>query len=200
MWFITILITKDYTKSIWSAIDADKRNIYTSDMKVNLFFQLAFVFISLSFLYTSFTSLVYATEETTEYSGITPDKPFRYSLKRAGEKVTTIFLSLFNKKGLGNFEVDLLVNRAKELFYIAENKDLTLMETTVSRYITQTGLVIEQFEAKSISSEKILSETKEWQVKFEKYRDNFPSQSAMWLLLQQAADSTKGLESQIQEK
>ena len=155
-----------------------------------------FVFLIISPVYKQ----VNANTDLTNYSGITPDKTIRYPLKRIKEKVSVIFLSLFNKKSLGSYQLKLLNDRTNELFYLAEHDKLPFIETAVSRYITQVGLVKDQLELDNVSGGKVTALLAGVYDKFEKLRDEFPAQSSMWLLYQQASDSTKVLVSDAQSK
>ncbi len=164
---------------------------------------LIFSFISIFYITAKFATVetIYAqTNYNSQYEKVNPDNETKYKLKRFGEKVNIIILNLFNKQEVGKYELKLLRRRAFELVYVSDNKQISLIETTVSRYITQTGFVKEQFEAKKIDAGEIQEVLSGLHNKFEELRDNNPAQSANWLLLQQAADSTEVLENEIHAK
>lgn len=129
----------------------------------------------------------------------TPNQTLAFTIKRIREKISLTWLGFFNKKGLGEYTAQLAKERGTELIYVSEHEKDQYLETSVSRYITQLGLLGEQYDAKNVSADTISSDLAGFDTKFEQLRDVFPSQTAQWLLMQQSVDTTKVLLSKVHE-
>ena len=140
------------------------------------------------------------TTTTAVSSIVTPNQTVAFTIKRFREKISLTWLGFFNQKGLGSYSVQLVKERADELVYIAEHDKAQYLETAVSRFITQTGLLSEQFDAKNVEAPDITNLLQGYPEKFSKLRDAYPSQTAQWLLMQQVVDTTQVLASKVQEK
>jgi hypothetical protein len=131
---------------------------------------------------------------------IAPSQTFSFTIKRIREKISLTWLGFFNPKGLGSYSAQLTKERADELIYVSEHEKAQYIETAVSRLITQVGLLSEQYDAKNASSEQVLNAVQGYPEKLERLRDDYPSQTAQWILMQQAVDTVKVLASKVQEK
>jgi len=126
---------------------------------------------------------------------INPDSAFQYRLKRLGEKFRTITTNIFNKSKTGELMLELTQKRAKELLYIVDKQKTEHLEITTSRFITYTGLLTNELK-EGVNKEEVANKMKVYIAPLTKLRDNFPAQTAQWLFLQQAIDSTNVLLSQ----
>lgn len=138
--------------------------------------------------------------QTLKVSSITtPNQTFSYTIKRLREKISLTWLGFFNQKGLGSYNAYLARERGNELIYISEHEKDQYLETSVSRYITQLGLLGEQYDAENVNTETISTALEGFDAKFQELRDTFPSQTAQWLLMQQSVDTTQVLLSKVHE-
>lgn len=127
------------------------------------------------------------------------DQPIRFALKRMSEKTHMIWLQLVNKGQIGTFAAELADRRFKELqFILAREYNESYIETTVSRYITYLGLLGEKFDNKQVSAEIIQKTITPHKELLPQFRDQFPSQTAQWIMLEQALDSVTVLHSRSQ--
>jgi len=138
-------------------------------------------------------------ENNTQYQSVNPDNTMRYWFKRFGEKLKLARLGIFSKNKIGDYTVELLEKREKELLYIAENKKLGHLETTSSRYITTVGQITELLELEKVTEDSLINQLDGYKEGLSKTRDLFAANSAQWLLLQQSLDSTNVLLSKAQE-
>lgn len=138
-------------------------------------------------------------QNVTVSSITTPNQTLSFTIKRFREKISLTWLGFFNKKGLGEYTAQLAKERGNELIYISEHEKDQYLETTVSRYITQIGLLSEQYDAQNVSTETISAALEGFDTKFQELRDIFPSQTAQWLLMQQSVDTTQVLLSKVHE-
>ena len=129
---------------------------------------------------------------------VNPDYAFQYKLKRLGEKFRNITTNLFNKSKAGDLMLELTQKRAKELLYIADKQKIEHLETATSRYITYTGLLSEA-SINGFNKVEIINAMEKYVSPLTRLRDKNPAQSAEWLLLQQALDSTNVLISKSRE-
>jgi len=149
----------------------------------------------------SLQGFVYAQENPAgiEFERVNPDKTTRYKLKRLSEKITLTRLNLMKSKNIGNFYLDLVEKRGKELIYINQTEKLAYLESTTSRYITYVGLFTETYDNNKEGidvnrANRILSQQKEL---FMKEKEKYEYGSSQWLLVQQAIETADVLQSKI---
>lgn len=118
----------------------------------------------------------------SQYESVNPNS-LLYHLKRLGEEITLFFL--FDTDRRKKYNTHLLTIRFKELIYIINFRKTGFLDETISRYNVFVGKVKNYYESK----EKI----NKYIVILEKLRDMYPANSAYWLYIQQAIDSTKNL-------
>lgn len=133
------------------------------------------------------------------YEKINPDSTIRYSLKRIIEKVEGVKVDIFDRNQKNRFMVKLSNRRLLELKYIIENNKLFYLEKSSSRYITQLGLISEELDKNKIDADFIKSNLETHTKVLESLKDKFPSQTAQWLLVQQARDTSKSILSKASE-
>ena len=136
------------------------------------------------FLFSFLIFPVFGSEEPFKYESINPDSLI-YPLKRITEKVKFILVSGDRNRSKYNFE--LLNTRFNELVYIVNYKKGGFLQETVSRYNSLVGQIKKQGFVKD--QDKIQKYTNI----LETLRDKHPANSASWLLLQQAIDTTKSI-------
>jgi hypothetical protein len=141
------------------------------------------------------TTTAFAQSDEITYERVNPNQTFQFTIKRATEKFQMIFLTFFNKKGIGPYTAKLVSRRAAELVYIVENKKSVYLETSVSRFITYVGFLSEYLDSGNVSKEQVLEAIGNNKEEFERLRDMYPSQTFSWILLQQAADTADVLSS-----
>lgn len=150
----------------------------------------------LIFLSTAF-SVAYAKEEKlitdqelnsmgfTKYESINPDSLF-YPLKRVGEKVRSFFI--LNKEGKEGYSFKLLDTRFNELVYIINIQKTGFLDEVVNRYNSTIGDIKSNFNP---------TKNKDQLIKYAKMlgilRDQYSSNSAYWLYIQQAVDTTNSV-------
>ncbi|SRR4030066_1144413 len=116
------------------------------------------------------------------YEKLNPDS-LLYIFKRVDEKVDYFFIN--NKEKKSEYYKNILGKRYKELVYIINVEKTGFLEETASRYIS----LVEQMKSDdvySLSNEEV----KQRILILEKLRDNYPSNTPYWLIIQQAIDTT----------
>ncbi len=149
-----------------------------------------FIFFSLGLALGVFhPEVAYAQDSSVVYESVNPDQPFKYRLKRLGEKITMVRLNVFSKESIGEFTAKLVSRREREILYIVEKDKIDLLETTTSRYISLIGTIKEMLEIGSIKKEVVTENIINHSDELALARDHYPANSAQWLLVQQAKDS-----------
>ncbi len=120
-----------------------------------------------------------------EYESINPDSLI-YPLKRMGEKVKSLIFS--GQENKSKYAFELLNVRFNELVYIANYQKSGFITEVVNRYNTSIGqLKAANYQVNNkpqlLNFLKIL----------ETMRDRHPANSASWLILQQAVDTTRSI-------
>lgn len=121
-----------------------------------------------------------------------------YTFKRAIEKVQEKLL--FNQEKKINFEARLLEKRVSELNFLVNKKKLTPIERASQRLSAQSGVYVQELErAKSNNIEGVLTKFNDYRNLLGILRDNFPANSAYWLLIQQNIDTLNVLAEKIND-
>jgi len=97
-----------------------------------------------------------------------------FSIKRLSEKLQTELIFINNQKA--DFENILIKRRLSELSILVNNKELSQIETSGSRFMTQ------------IQSSKNPVITEDMLIQLSDLRDTFQANSSYWLIIQQCID------------
>src|SRR4030042_5618265 len=161
-----------------------------SSSKLNKY-RLVLTFVALIFYFFLFAGEIYPNMYLQNelknygfggYEKLNPDS-LLYIFKRVDEKVT--YLLITDEKKKSEYYKKLLEKRYKELVYIINIEKTGFLEETASRYIS----LVEQMKSDdvySLSNEEV----KQRILILEKLRDNYPSNTPYWLIIQQAIDTT----------
>lgn len=134
--------------------------------------------------------LIYA--QSAESFGLTtqltlPGDP-KYPAKRLKEKVTELFK--FTHKSKSAYREVLLEKRLSELVSLIENKNINDVANSTQRFAYQAGkLAEESYNDSSERKDEIIALFEKYKPILDKMRDNFPANSAFWLLSQQDIDT-----------
>lgn len=123
----------------------------------------------------------------SQYESVNPNS-LLYHLKRLGEK--TILFFLFDADRKGKYNTYLLNIRFKELIYIINFEKTGFLTETINRYNVFVAKTKSYYKNTDSNSQNI----KNFVNILEKLRDMYPSNSAYWLSIQQAIDSTRNLQ------
>jgi len=117
------------------------------------------------------------------FERLNPDS-LLYLFKRVNEKAIVFFIRDEEKQS--EYYSKLLDKRFKELVYIINVEKTGFLEEAAGRYITLIGQM-KRDGVYTISKER----TKIYTFILEKLRDNYPSNTSYWLIIQQAIDTTR---------
>ncbi|MBL7036443.1 hypothetical protein ISR94_01155 [Candidatus Microgenomates bacterium] len=148
------------------------------------------VFVLLFVFLVSFSSNAYA-KSPKEYHLI-PQKTLpgstSYNLKRVKEKVL-MALSLTSKSKFEYGQI-LVAKRMSELVSIVENKNINQIPNSSQRFAYQAGLLAEAHEKlKDKRMDQVVTQFTNHKKTLSDLRDNYPSNSAHWLYMQQDIDT-----------
>lgn len=121
------------------------------------------------------------------YEQINPNQlifPFKQMAEKLGLKFN---IGEENKKV---YQYRLLDRRYKELVYIINFQKTSFLPEVVSRYNDQAGIVKARYK---LNNSEIENRLKNSMKILEMLRDQYPANSAYWLSIQQAIDTTKSL-------
>ncbi|MEK7169127.1 MAG: hypothetical protein AAB778_03885 [Patescibacteria group bacterium] len=150
----------------------------------------------LKYLFLSFVILFYSTNhvqaKAPEEYNLTGQKTLpsspSYSFKRIKEK--GLMAIKISSKSKYKYSVILLEKRLSELISLVDVKDPNLIPGSSQRFSYQAGILAD------INSKLKESKKEDIKIKFENYkkilselRDNYPANSAHWLLIQQNIDT-----------
>jgi hypothetical protein len=161
---------------------------FFNSIKVHLLFLIVTLLIySLTFANAVWAE-IYSQGELENYGldrfeRLNPDS-LLYLFKRVNEKVTLLFTKDEEKRS--EYQSKLLDRRFKELTYIIKVGKTGFLEEAASRYMTLIGQM-KKDGIYAISKER----TKIYILVLEKMRDNYPSNTSYWLIIQQAIDTTR---------
>lgn len=133
-----------------------------------------------------------ALAESPESFGLTPQKTLPgssgYTFKRMKEKVTGFFK--FSKDAKISYRKYLLERRLSEYVTLIENKNQLETADASQRISYEAGTLadISKNESKEVKSD-VLKLFEKYKPILAKMRDNFPANSAYWLLSQQDIDT-----------
>ena len=123
---------------------------------------------------------------TMQFESVNPGSPY-YIFKRLKEAVTLNFLT-FGEQNKAKYTEQLLDTRFKELIYGVETGKIGYLENIAGRYTNQGGTIIEKY----IKIDRnFKSQGERYLPVLARLRDHYPSNSAYWLMLQAAIDTTK---------
>lgn len=150
-------------------------------------------FLTLSLLITFFLSAASVVlAESPESFGLVPQKTLpgssNYIFKRMREKITG-FLK-FSKEDKISYRKELLERRISEYVSLVENKNQLETADSSQRIAYEAGVLADtsKSESKEIKTD-ILKLFEKYKPILAKMRDNFPANSAYWLLSQQDIDT-----------
>ncbi len=113
---------------------------------------------------------------------------FKYKIGRAWEKVYISFI--FSNKGRVEYHNKLLDKRLAELNYLVNNKELSLIEDSSSRFSYQVGVLAETLEFEESGTRTgTIAKFKDYASFLASLRDEFPANSSNWLFIQQNIDT-----------
>lgn len=108
---------------------------------------------------------------------------FYYPFKRLWEKSRAKIF--FNRESRVEFNESLLKTRLAELNYVVERKFLSEVQTSSERFAYQAGILTEELvKASQDKKEEALKSYDQFTKLLEKIRDNYPANSAYWMLVQ----------------
>lgn len=132
-----------------------------------------------------------ATESEIHYEQINPDSTIGYPVKRLVEKVQETINSIFDKGHKAKFMTQLSDRRLAELMYIVNTEKVHYLEKTASRYISQLGLISEELGRTMVDADFVKAHLDKHIAALEEIKDKFELQSAQWLFIQQALETSK---------
>lgn len=146
--------------------------------------------LSLLTLFLSTATAVYA--QSPESFGLTPQKTLpgssAYTFKRMKEKVTVFFK--FSKDAKINYRKCLLERRLSEYVTLIENKNQLETSDASQRVSYEAGMLADVSKNGSKEAKAdVLKLFEKYKPVLAKMRDNFPANSAYWLLSQQDIDT-----------
>lgn len=130
--------------------------------------------------------------KTSEDYGLTvqntlPSSP-TYVFKRVKEKLSMILKFSNNSKFA--YSLQLLEKRLSELVTIVDNKNLDQMVTNSQRFSYQAGITATiNAKLKDNQNDKMRKVFNKYSQVLDELRDNYPANSAYWLLMQQNIDT-----------
>lgn len=145
---------------------------------------------SVLFLFLSIVPAVFA--QSPESFGLIPQKTLpgssNYIFKRMKEKITGFFK--FSKEAKISYRKELLERRISEYVSLVENKNQLETADSSQRIAYEAGVLADtsKSESKEIKTD-ILKLFEKYKPILAKMRDNFPANSAYWLLSQQDIDT-----------
>lgn len=142
-------------------------------------------------LFFIFSSATIYAKLPEDYNLITqnilPTSP-SYTFKRLKEKVGMVFK--FSQKSKYSYSLILLERRLSELVSVVDNKNLDLMVTSSQRFSYQAGTTATiNTKLKDNQDDKIREVFNKYSKVLDELRDNYPANSAYWLLMQQNIDT-----------
>ncbi len=148
-------------------------------------------FLALFFVVPSY--LFAQANNQIPYESVNPDSPIRYTIKRIFEKLEEKEIDIFSANQKVKFMAKLATRRLAEFKYVVDKDKLSYIETSSSRYITQLGLISEELDKNRFDASYVASNLETHVKILEGIKDKFPAQSAQWLLVQQALDTSKSV-------
>ncbi len=135
--------------------------------------------------------VVFAENATTpsasiKYEEVNPGSPY-YIFKRLKETITLKFLTQ-GDKNKAKYTEKLFDTRFRELVYAVETGKTGYLENVASRYTNQAGTIIEKYLK---INPNFKPQAQKYIPTLENLRDVFPANSAWWLMIQAAIDTTK---------
>ncbi len=121
-----------------------------------------------------------------QFETINPGSPY-YIFKRLVENFKLNFLT-FGEKNKAKYSEELLDLRFKELSHAVKNGHTGYLSNVANRYTNQAGTIIEKY--LNIDA-NFKDQAKIYLPSLAMLRDNYPSNTPQWLLLQYAVDTTK---------
>lgn len=135
---------------------------------------------------------------TLKFESVNPGDEFKFFYKRLTEKISLFFLSPFPEKK-GSFLIKTIDSRLAELSFVAQNKDISNIQTTSQRYFTTVGNATD-----FVLSHKLSPQKQELQKKLTEQLDvikqletNFNDTTAEWRFLQHDFEYVKDYLSQL---
>lgn len=146
-----------------------------------------FVFLSLYLIFP-----IFSIANTPESFGLTTQLTLpgdsKYPVKRLKEKVTEFFK--FTHKSKSAYREVLLEKRLSELVSLIESKNINDVANSTQRFAYQAGKLAEgSYNDGSERKNEILAIFEKYKPILDEMRDNFPANSAFWLLSQQDIDT-----------
>lgn len=186
--FIHGLVARGFLESV--IIVGDLNMLYNLKKLVTLFAILLLLFSTTSFSFAKSPKDYYLTPQKT-----LPGSIF-YNLKRAKEK-TLMFFSLTQESKFIYGQV-LVANRLSELVSLVEQKSINHIPNASQRFAYQAGILSEtHFKLKTKKKEQIIAQFGNHKITLSELRDEFPANSAYWLLIQQDIDTLNILSSDL---
>lgn len=127
------------------------------------------------------------------YEKTNPDAGFLYKIKRFREKSYLTYLKKFKPQEVTDYYFVLINKRFRELKYVVEKNKLEFLETSVTRYNSQIGEVIDITNEQGIDIQTFQPIIEIQREIMPDLRDKYPANSAQWLLLQQSLDILNSL-------
>lgn len=165
-----------------------------------MFKLLLVICLALLVLLSSSFSVALASEQTlmtandlnsngfNKYESLNPNS-LAYPLKSMEERIKLSFI--FDRNAKSRYLISLVNIRFRELVYIINFKKTGFLKETVGRYNGQIGKVKSNSENTTPDDKSNFFQN----IKIlEVLRDRYPANSSYWLSIQQAIDSTRGLE------
>ncbi len=112
-----------------------------------------------------------------------------FFFKRLQEEFIIRFLKR-DQKSKDTYMAVLLDKRYRELVYVASNGQTGIFENTVRRYETTSGKLISKSNALTPA---LKTQARNYLKVLERVRDNYPANSAYWIMVQETIDTTKRL-------
>lgn len=153
---------------------------------MRLILKIALLFLSLTILFSSPLSLIFAEEDGQVELVKTAVNPgsFYYPYKRLVEKIKERLV--FSQEQKMSLYTSLLKIRLSELNFVASNKVLSEIQKSSERFSFQAGVL-----AQEVINQNKINEKIELVKKFDKYtkflaslRDQYPANSSFWMLIQ----------------
>lgn len=170
---------------------------YTKNMKIQAVIVSLLLLISFSLFHHPLSSLVYASEPVVTYESVNPDFELRYKLKRFAEKIEGMYINVFKNNQKASFLTKIAERRFSEYVYIIENNKANHLEVATSRYITHIGLLSEEV-GRNKQENDIGSKFADNSEILSNLQNKFPAQTAEWLFLQQAIDTSDVFVSKVE--
>lgn len=150
-------------------------------------FKVRIVISSFFIFFFATSSCILASEQALmpKYESINPDS-LAYPLKRLGEKIKLFVIQ--DKSSKAKYSVKLLDIRLNEVVYTINEQKTGFYGETINRYNTSVGQIKSHYN-QVINKEKITSYIKILEI----LRDRYPANSAHWLNIQQAIDTSHSI-------